>query len=173
MGLDVPFFKINHKRIIMKKVILFLAFFGVVALVNANAQCSGAKASTASNEKGAACCAQSSAMKAAANDKSIEKRVSPETGEVSFVRKDVNAESGKVVYSEVEYCTKSGKFINVSPSNKSCCSKTGEASATKVSNEKAATCSGEQKAGCCDKSKSASASAQPKAANVKLVKSEK
>ena len=157
----------------MKKVILFLAFFGAVALVNANAQCSGAKASTASNEKGAACCTQSAAMKAAANDKSIEKRVSPETGEVSFVRKDVSAENGKVVYSEVEYCTKSGKFINVSPSNKSCCSKSGEgAKATKVSNEKAAACSGEQKAGCCDKSKSSSASAQTKADNVKLVKNE-
>lgn len=157
----------------MKRLILFLAFFGSVALINANAQCSGAKATSASNEKGAACCTNSAAMKAASLDKSIEKRTSPETGQVSFVRKDVSVETGKVMYSEVEYCTKTGKFINISPSNKSCCSKSGEgAKAMKVSNEKGASCSGEQKAGCCDKSKSASASAQPKSENVKLVKNE-
>ena len=76
--------------------------------------------------------------------------------------------SGKVSYADVEYCTKSQKFVNVSPS---------EASATTVGNKKSS-CTAAQKAACkkagvsCTKGKGASKSTATGTSNVKLVKQE-
>ncbi len=169
----------------MKKLFLLLAFSGAVGFA-ANAQCSGSKSASASvaadvETPGAHCTA--AAAKLASMDASIETRTCPQTGKVSYMKKNVSAENGKATFTEVEYCSKSGKFINVSPSEKAACSKSkagcsGDAKATKVSTAGGAGCCAGAKAAsasCCDKSKSAGASSAAttkKAATAKLVSNE-
>ncbi|MDZ4683173.1 MAG: hypothetical protein SH848_14995 [Saprospiraceae bacterium] len=164
----------------MKKLFLLLAFSGAVGFA-ANAQCSGSKSAStdASIETPGAHCA-AAAAKLASLDASIETRTCPQTGKVSYMKKNVSAENGKATFMEVEYCSKSGKFINVSPSEKAACTKSkagcsGDAKATKVSSAGGAGCCAGAKAAsasCCDKSKSSSASSigtTKKAATAKLV----
>jgi len=163
----------------MKKLFLLFAFCGALG-VAANAQCSGAKASSASTDAKPGCCSATAAAKMASLDASIETRTCAETGKVSYMKKAVSAE-GTTTFTEVEYCSKSGKFVNVSPSEKAACTKsakascTGDAKATKVSNTEAkASCSGAKSASasasCCDKSKSSKASTTTKkASSAKLV----
>ena len=167
----------------MKKLFLLLAFSGAVGFA-ANAQCSGSKSASASADvetPGAHCTA--AAAKLASMDASIETRTCPQTGKVSYMKKNVSAENGKATFTEVEYCSKSGKFVNVSPSEKAACTKSkagcsGDAKATKVSATGGAGCCAGAKAAsasCCDKSKASGASSigtTKKAATAKLVSNE-
>jgi hypothetical protein len=156
----------------MKKLFFLFAFLGLIAFT-ADAQtkacCAGKKASA---EK-VSCTSSADAEKAATEDASIVKQVS-NTGEVSFVRKEVCPQSGKVSYTSVEYCTKSGKFVNVSPSEAASCTK--DAKATKVSStSKKACCADGAKAGkaCCkDKAEKASSTSTENEDKVKLINQE-
>jgi hypothetical protein len=132
----------NTKR--MKKFFFLLAFASLFAFA-ANAQ----SKSHCSGKKGAAekvsCTAASAeaAEKAASADASIVKLVSTE-GEVSYTREESDAD-GKVNHIPIEYCTKEGKFVNVSPSGeKACCA--GKDKGTKSCHE------GEKKASSDEKS---------------------
>ena len=143
----------------MKKLFFLFAFMGVFAFA-ANAQAT--KSCASSKTACAKSCAKDMA-KAAADDASIVKQVA-NNGEVNYVRKEVCAVSGKTTMTAVEYCTKKGKFVNVSPSE------TSKMKATKVSSttKKAACCKKGSKAAC---SKNASTKkASTSAAKVKLVK---
>ncbi len=145
----------------MKKLILALFAVGAFTL-GAQAQkaacCAGKKA--ASTSSSAAACTkvdQATLDKAAAADASIVRQVSND-GQVSYARKVVN-KNGEVEYTPVEYCTKSGKFINMAPGEAEHCTKAaGEASATTTADGKAKACcaNGEKKA-CCANGKKASA----------------
>ena len=170
----------------MKKLFFFLAFFGVLALVDVNAQqCSSMKSVSANKQSCAATCAKTAAAKAASMDVNIEKRVHPVSQQVSYVRKSVCPASGNVSYDNVEYCTKSKQFINVSPTKanmqtKSCTKDVKGVKAIKASSttpktsctaaQKAAcakTCTAAQKAACMDAKASSTAKSN---AQVKLVK---
>ena len=63
---------------------------------------------------------KSTAIKAAVLEDNISQRFDEATGQTIYVRKKVCATSGKVSYIPVEYCSKSGKFVNVSPLEKQC-----------------------------------------------------
>ena len=138
----------------MKKLLILFAFLGFVA-INADAQsCTSAKKTTsASCTKDKASCASTAAAKAASLDENISKRVS-NTGEVVYVKKSVCGTSGKVSYTAVEYCTKSNKFVNVSPKEKASCS-SSKAGAVKTS----ATTKGAKGAACCSSGKAKTTSA--------------
>jgi hypothetical protein len=156
----------------MKKLFFLFAFMGLFAF-GATAQKKACCAAKAAGEK-TSCSAASmtDADKAAAADASIVKQVS-NTGEVSYSRKEVCPTTGKVSLTNVEYCTKSAKFINMSPSDvKAACTKS--ASATKVSStEKKASCAAGEKAGCCaKKGEKASTTSTENEGKVKLVSSE-
>lgn len=138
----------------MKKLFLLFAFTGVVALANAQAQQCQASMANSGNH---ACCAKTAAAKAAALDNTIEQRVNAETGEVSYVRKVSYAGTDKVTYTDVEYCTKAGKFINVSPGKKSCCNKGAEGAGCEKSKSPTST------------SSASTSTSTPKSASVKLV----
>ena len=147
----------------MKKLFFLFAFMGIFAFA-AEAQTKACCASKA----GAKVCSKTM-DKAASADASVVKQVSNK-GEVTYVRKDVCPMSGKVSMKQVEYCTKSGKFVNVSPSEaKAACTK--KASATKVSStsKKAACCKKGSKAAC---TKNASAKKAATTSSAKLVKNE-
>lgn len=153
----------------MKKLFFLFAFLGLFVFA-ANAQKKACCASKSASTEKVSCTVSADAEKAASTDASIVKQVS-NTGDVTYVRKDVCPTSGKVSYSNVEYCTKSGKFINVSPSEKAaCCAK--DASATKVSSTKKACCAGGDKAGCSKDGKKASNTKVSSDAKVKLVSEE-
>ncbi|HMQ46676.1 MAG TPA: hypothetical protein PKA00_04000 [Saprospiraceae bacterium] len=162
----------------MKGIMLTLAFLGVFALTSVQAQSCSKTQSTAN----ASCCAKSSADGAAAQaaslDNTIQRRVNAETGEVTYVRKTVCETSGKTSYDQVEYCTKSAKFINVSPQKQNCTKPCTEgtakgASATKVSNKSTSCCTEAEKAACCPNGSKTGASAKTSSnASVKLVKNQ-
>ena len=168
----------------MKKVFLFLAFFGVLALADVNAQACSKKTASC-----AASCAKKAAAKMASMDENIEARVSSLTGETTYVKKNVCAKSGNVNFEQVEYCTKSAKFVNVSPSKvaapaKTCTKSATTAKSVNASNKSmgctaaqkakcAKTCTAAQKAACGMKSgASVKAEAPAKTSNAKLVKME-
>lgn len=119
----------------MKKLFFLFAFLGLFAFAsNAQTKACCASKKSASVEKTSSA-ATTDIESALAADASIVKKVS-NTGEVTYVREEVDASTGKVSHQDVEFCTKSGKFVNVSPSEKAaCCTKEG--SAKKVSNKKA------------------------------------
>lgn len=145
----------------MKKFFFLFTFMGVLAFT-ASAQ---TKACCASKDASAKACAKT-VDAAASSDENIVKLVSNE-GEVSYVRKEVCAVTGNVSNTPVEYCTKTNKFVNVSPSdaNKASCAKS--TSATKVSStSKKACCAKGDKAAC---AKSASDEKAETGAQVKLV----
>lgn len=139
----------------MKRVILFFALVFGVAMA-AEAQSCGSKASTA-GASAASCCSKGKASTASADatpsiGADIEQRTNA-AGEVSYVRKVVNAETGAVSYTAVEYCTKTNQFIDAGTAAK-------EAKAHCADGEKAA-------AGCCSKDKTDAAPAKGKGAKSK------
>lgn len=101
----------------MKKLFLFLAFFGCIAF-SANAQkaacCSKKTASTCSKTSAANA---EAAAKLASMDDMIEKKVCSTSGSVSYVKNYVCSESGKMTSTPVEYDAATQKFVNVSPKN--------------------------------------------------------
>ena len=109
----------------MKQFFVLFALVGFFAF-GANAQtCTKSKASC-SKSKAKTTAVQSTnaaADKAAMLDDSIEKKVCSKSGTVSYVKNSTCATSGKTTATAVEYCSKSGKFVNVSPSAKKDCSK--------------------------------------------------
>lgn len=169
----------------MKKLFLLLTFFGVFALANVNAQSCAKKSASC-----AASCAKKAAAKLASMDENVEARVSSVTGETTYVKKNVCAHSGNVSYEQVEYCTKAGKFVNVSPSAVAAPAKTCTKSATTAksvnASNKSMGCTAAQKASCaktctaaekaaCKANKGASVKNTPAAATTgtaKLVKME-
>ncbi len=144
----------------MKKLFFLFAFMGIFAFT-ATAQ---TKACCASKNASKVC--SKTMDKAASADASIVKQVSSK-GEVSYVRKEVCPVTGKTTMAAVEYCTKRGKFVNVSPSEAA-----KSASATKVSStSKKACCAKGKKAACTKKAATKSTSTQKiEGAKVKLVK---
>lgn len=139
----------------MKKLFLLFAFFGLFALVNVQAQnCPHAKKTS---EDKVCNYSKSAASKAAVLDDNIIEKIDAKTGTASFVKQTVSAESGRAIFTDVEYCNKSGKFISTSAGKKSCCAK-GGGKASKVANEKTKNCTDAQKAACC-KSKGTKTSA--------------
>ena len=155
----------------MKKLFFLFAFMGLFT-IGASAQKKACCAAKAAGEKTSCSSASmTDADKTAATDASIVKQVS-NTGEVSYARKEVCPTTGKVSLTSVEYCTKSAKFINMSPSDaKASCTKS--ASATKVSStEKKACCAGGEKAACCKKGEKVSNANTESEVKVKLVSSE-
>lgn len=99
----------------MKYFFLFTAAFGLFAFAEAQAQNPGNIRVASFANRAADAVAQ-----AAARDASIEKRFDKETGRVTYVRKSISSLTGEVRYNPVEYCSRSGKFINLSPRGQSC-----------------------------------------------------
>ena len=143
------------------------------------------KACCASKEKSAASCAGKSsatstaaadvemaAAKLASIDENIDRKVCPETGKVTYTKKEVCEKSGKVSFVNVEYNSDLGEFVNVSPSelhgNKAGCG-SSEAVSGKTASAKSC-CSGKEKASCCSKSASADGDKGTEKAKVKVVK---
>ena len=153
----------------MKKYFFLFAMLGLFAFT-AGAQCTKAKGASK-----AACCAKNkaAAAKAAKMDDSIVRQVSND-GEVTYLRQIADIETGKVTSTPVEYCSKAGKFINVSPSgNKAACTKNGRASKVSSTSKKACCAKGAKK-GSCHKGgeKTSSDTGQTNGAKVKMVKGE-
>ena len=133
----------------MKPFFLLTALFAILSCAHVQAQqCLYSKTGAAK-----ACPHSTTAAKAASLDASVEKRIDEKTGQTIFVRKEVSPASGKVSYTPVEYCSKSGKFVNVSPREKQCvksranCTTKG-ISPTKVSSSGKVNCTTAQKAAC-------------------------
>ncbi len=98
----------------MKYFFLFTAAFSLLAFAEVQAQNPGnIRVASFANSADAA-------AQAAARDASIEKRFDKETGRISYVRKSISSLTGEVRYNPVEYCSRSGKFINLSPRGQSC-----------------------------------------------------
>ena len=100
----------------MKKLFLFVAFFGFIAF-SANAQ----KAACCSKKTAASCSKTAAAdseaaAKFASLDESIETKVCSTSGKVSYVKNSVS-DSGKTVSTPVEFDASTQKFVNVSPQN--------------------------------------------------------
>ncbi len=115
----------------MKQIFLLLAFFTMVALVDVNAQCS-----------------KSAAARTASLTSNIVEKQDPSTGEVTYLKKKVCEASGAVSYTAVEFCSKTGQFVNAASTTKASCSKSYSKNAMMVSNELPAQCMTAQKA-CC------------------------
>lgn len=103
----------------MKKLFFLFAFLGLVSIAT-NAQttkksCNPAACTKAKDGKTCSSKTDAAAIKMADSDASIEKKVCPKSGKVSFVRKSICPNTKKVSYTDVEYCSKSEKFVNVSP----------------------------------------------------------
>ena len=150
----------------MKQFFLF-CFFALIATVSVQAQAKKSCAATCTKAQMAACAAKGGAAAlevpadasfvslgsvtdeaaygAAQRAGNVERVVNVEKKTATYMRKDVCAQSGKVSYANVEYCTKTKKFINVSPSaaaakpacaakakGAACCAKGDKAGAGKV-----------------------------------------
>ena len=124
----------------MKKIFMLFAFISLVGSASVSAQvcCSKSKAE---------CTA--AATKAASASADIEKRISEESGKVTFVRKSICEVSGKTSYTNVEFDAKTKKFVNVSPTHTS-----GKAAAAGNSDDAKATSVSKKGKGCCKKGKS-------------------
>lgn len=102
----------------MKKLFLFLAFFGCIAF-SANAQ----KKACCASKSGAKVCTKTAsanaeaAAKLASMDDMIETKVCSTSGKVSYVKNYVCSETGKMTSTPVEYDAATQKFVNVSPQN--------------------------------------------------------
>lgn len=150
----------------MKKVFLFLAFFGAFALAGASAQCCQKKSAAAGTEGCAmktasvdkACCAgkpcaATKMASAAKADPTIEARLDP-NGSTVYVRKeDAN---GTVRLVDVKFDEPTGKFVNVAPGTANVAPAASTSGLVKKEaactvEEKKACSSGEKKAGCCAK----------------------
>ncbi|MCB0546315.1 MAG: hypothetical protein KDD19_01945 [Phaeodactylibacter sp.] len=155
----------------MKQFFLLTVLFTLLTAAGVQAQhCPYSKTAEAK-----ACPHPTTAAKAAAMDASIDKRFDEKTGQTTFVRREVCPTSGKVSYTAVEYCSRSGKFVNVSPREKQCVKSKAECTskasrATKVSNSGKINCTPAQKAACAKACAGAKASSGAAAASAKLVK---
>ncbi len=131
----------------MKKLFFLFAFMGLFAF-GVSAQ---KKACCASKNASSSKSCSAMVDKAASADKNIVKQVS-NTGDINYVRKEVDSTNGKVMLTSVEYCTKSGKFVNVSPTDgmKTSCTKKGVATKVSSTDKKACCEKGKEKA-CCAK----------------------
>ena len=161
----------------MKKLFLFLAFFGCVALT-ANAQTCTKSASAKKS-----CCAKTTAAnaKAAATlaslDANIEQKTCELTGKVSYEKSYTCSVSGKTTTTAVTYDAATKKFVNVSPSKMSAENASGGQNVKKAATTKKSCTKGA--ASCSKKTTSVStkkscdpAACSKKASNVKLVKAE-
>jgi hypothetical protein len=149
----------------MKKAILFFAFVLGLSFA-AQAQCSGSKASTGT--AAAACCSKAKASTASADavkatGADVEQRTNA-AGEVSYVRKMVNAETGAVSFKAVEYCTKTNQFVDVADASGAA---PAAAAGSASGSSKASCASGEAKAGCCSKAGAAEATTSKKGKKAK------
>ncbi len=97
----------------MKKLILFLAFFGCVALT-ANAQSCTKSASKSCCAKTTAANTQAAA-KLASLDANIEAKTCATSGTVSYYKNYTCEVSGKTTTTQVAYDASTQKFVNVSP----------------------------------------------------------
>jgi len=97
----------------MKKLFLFLAFFGAVAFTTNAQTCTKSASATKSS-----CCAKTkaAAAKLAAADATIEAKTCEKSGTVSYYRNYTCSVSGKTSTTQVEYDAKTAKFVNMSPS---------------------------------------------------------
>ncbi len=103
----------------MKKILFLLTFFALAA-VGAQAQSKAACSKKSKAEAKACTKADKATIEAALKaDPSVEARTDKD-GSTYYVRK-VAGENGEVSYQPVKYCTKSGKFINESPSASASC----------------------------------------------------
>ena len=143
---DFTIFKKNFS--LMKKAILFFAFFLALGLTAAQAQ-------SCSNKP---CCAGKVA-KAAAADTNIEKRMADD-GTVSYVRKEADAQ-GNVKFVSVQFDEATSAFVNVAP-------KTMTAEDKAATTKKAAACSTSEKKACAGGAKEGKACCASKAAGAKV-----
>lgn len=145
----------------MRRFLLLFALIGFVAIGTTEAQkaCKYSKKSV----EASATDSEAFAAKAASLDETVERKVCENSGKVSYYQSSTCQKSGATKVSEVQWCTNSNKFVNMSPSGeakKSCaqkctkgakgkanCSK--DASATSVSAKKGCCSSGTCKKACC------------------------
>lgn len=79
-----------------------------------------------SNAQDPALTAAEVAARAAAQDADIVGKVDAATGEVNYFRKSICPSTGKTIYTAVEFCTKSGQFVNLASTDKVHCNKATE-----------------------------------------------
>ena len=153
----------------MKRLVLLFSIFSFVSIIGLQAQTCGHAKKTATTT--AVSADNEAAARAASLDNSIERQVCAHSGKVSYYRKDVCEKSGKVSLTEVEYDAPSGKFVNVSPSEKAACSK-GAAEKASLDGKKGACCAkGAKNSACCAKKGASSASVQSEKGEAVKVKS--
>ncbi|MGK0363154.1 MAG: hypothetical protein ACI85O_000198 [Saprospiraceae bacterium] len=157
----------------MKQLFVLFAFLGFVSFSATAQSCNPAackKTHKTSSVDATQTGANVAAVKLASLDETIETKTCATSGKVSFTRKNVSTTSGKVSYTNVEYCSKSAKFVNVSPSAKASCSKSkASCSAAKGASAKQVSTEAAPKKACCAKGTSKEACAKMKAASAKQV----
>jgi len=147
----------------MKKFLFVFVLLGFTSFALQAQSCGSKEAKTTSSAKMDACCSSTAAATAASLDDSIEKRVDKKTGNVSYVRRTVEASTGKATFVPVEYNAETKQFVNQSPDKKAECSKeekaachgAGKASTTSADGKKPACCENST-ASCCKDSGSKS-----------------
>lgn len=144
----------------MKHLFLLLLFFGSISVTHVIAQ---------SQQAGAGTDALTVAAKKAAAESGIIQKVSPVSGQVSYYRKDVCQKSGKVSLTEVQYCTKSSKFINAASNERTNCLKT-KSDCVKEARTTETSSAGERSGDCTPAQKAACSSAATKTAAAKKAK---
>jgi hypothetical protein len=137
----------------MKKFVLFFVLFAFATVASVNAQSASKKTCTAAEKKACAAgdkkactksaegAASAAAVKLANESDDIVSKTCAVSGKTTYFRKDGDQ------LTEVSYCTKAKKFVNVSPSGNSDEAKAVQTSAT----EKKACAAGEKKACCAQK----------------------
>ena len=160
----------------MKKVFLFLAFFGAFAIAGASAQSCCQKKSAAAGTEGCAMktasvdkaccagkpCAATKMASAAKADPTIEARLDP-NGSTYYVRKETENGTARLV--DVKFDEPTGKFVNVAPGTANLAPAASTSGLVKKQaactvEEKKACTSGEKKAGCCAKKAAATNGSQ-------------
>ena len=146
----------------MRRFLLLFALIGFVAIGNTSAQkkaCTYAKKSV----EASATDAEAFAAKAASLDETVERKVCEKSGKVSYFQSATCEKSGATKVSQVQWCTNSNKFVNMSPSGeakKSCAAKCAKGAkgkagcskgtkATSVSAKKGCCSSGTCQKACC------------------------
>lgn len=92
----------------MRKLLLLFTFLSV-CITQINAQKKSIKASPAKMEY------HTPASKAAASDPNVQEIIQPKTNQVFYLRKNVCEITGKVSYDTLEYCSKSKRFVSITP----------------------------------------------------------
>ena len=145
----------------MKRITLFFALLMGLGLTSLQAQscqksasaCCKKSASVAKADKSHVDGSADAAAKLASLDESVEAQKCEKSGEVNYVRKEVDPETGKVVLTSLEYNSELGKFVN--------------------STEKKACCTGDKMKCCSSKTKVTESSKGEKASDVKQTKYQK